>query len=463
MLFLTKRRVCMQLLLTLLAGPAMAQENPAGQGEEPRQTEDRPQDGTPSGTSQDPNVSGRELTIQEAIERTVDRGLTVEQATAERDAQKEAKRRAFSLIGPSVQVRYQHAFYKNELSQGSTLFRDAEEKRGSLIALQPLTGLYAGLKNAQITGLGEERANEGLKLAKIDAALQGAGAFLQAYGAQEQVAIAEASLAAAKSAYNDAKAMQRVGRLNQADLLKFELALSQAETRAVQARAAKVVAFAYLAQTIRLDANDKVQLKRDLPSPAILPTDGNDEEIAKNRPELRQAEITAEMASAQRNALYSAFVPSVNAFAQVDRNFGELTGPVAEEQTKYYGIQLQWELWNNGGSVFAIREAGARSVQARSLATQTRDAVHLDILQSRENYKAAQESLKQADAGVAQADEAYRIDQIRFKSGQISATDLIQSEAMRTNARGLQVNARTEFLTWHLRLQKSLGAELPKL
>jgi OMF family outer membrane factor len=287
---------------------------------------------------------------------------------------------------------------------------------------------------------------------------------LNAYQAQEQEEITAASLNAAKRQYEDALAIQRVGRLSQGDVLKFQLALSQAETRAAQARTTKEVAFAMLRQMIQAKDDENVALEQTLPKleEETIDIQKGIEQALAQRPEAKKAELATELADYNKDLAYAQFIPTVNIFKKWDRNFGEVAGFGGEKETSYYGISLKWDVWSNGSSVFAVREAIANKEKAEATRVSANDGVKLDVIQAWQNFQAAKQSLKFAQTGVTQAEEAYRIDQTRFKNGQISATDLIFSESAMSTAQGTRVAAETQYLLWHFRLQRSMGKDLPQ-
>ncbi len=417
---------------------------------------------------------GAPLSLKDAIDRGLNRSPNVSRAEAEYQAAVERKRGAWSNIGPKVTATYNEARFgeqqtaalpgANGAEPTSFVIRDDVTKNGSLTVTQPITGLYGIIEFGRYNSLASEQSGEGLKKARSDAAYGAAEAYLQAYQAQEQQVISEASIAAARSAFQDAQALQRVGRLNQGDLLKFQLALSQSEARAAQARAAKQISLAGLMMAIQAAPGEQIELEKELPKPTDPGADiEQGVEKAKGRPELRQAELQAEIATYSKKLAYAKLIPSVNAFYKHDRNFGELTGFGGEKDTKYVGLSVQWDIWNNGSSIFEIREAVALSGQAQAALTSARDAIRLDVIQANENYMAAKESMVLATSAVAQAEEAYRIDQTRFKNGQLSATDLIQSETAKSNAQGQLVAAQTQLMTWLFRLQKATGLNQPTL
>ncbi len=343
-------------------------------------------------------------------------------------------------------------------------FRDDVTKTGSLTIAQPITGLYAAIQYGRFSSMQQDFSFESLRQAKRDVAFQTAEAFLNAYQAQEQEEITAASLNAAKRQYEDALAIQRVGRLSQGDVLKFQLALSQAETRAAQARTTKQVAFAMLQQMIQAKDDETIVLEQNLPKleEETIDIQKGIEQALAQRPEAKKAELASELADYNKDLAYAQFIPSVNIFKKWDQNFGEVAGLGAEEKTAYYGISVSWDIWSNGSSVFAVREAISNKEKAEATRTSAKDGVKLDVIQAWQNFQAAKQSLKFAQTGVAQAEEAYRIDQTRFKNGQISATDLIFSESAMSTAQGTRVAAETQYLLWHFRLQRSMGKDLPQ-
>lgn len=409
------------------------------------------------------------LTLQEAVNRAVTSNPNVSQAQAEMDAATERKRGAWTNIGPRASATYREAHFAEEqripFPEGSsTLIRPEVTKSGSLTIAQPVTGLYAAVQYGRFSNMQQDFSFESLRQAKRDVAFQAAEAFLNAYQAQEQLEITAASLNAAKRQYEDALAIQRVGRLSQGDVLKFQLALSQAETRAAQARTTKEVAFAILRQMIQAKDDEALALEQNLPKLEEETVDiqkGIEQALAQ-RPESKKAELGTELADYNKDLAYAQFIPSVNVFKTWDRNFGEVGGLGGEKESTYYGISVTWDIWSNGSSIFAVREAIANKEKAEATRVSATDNVKLDVIQAWQNFQAAKQSLKFAQTGVTQAEEAYRIDQTRFKNGQISATDLIFSESAMSTAQGTRVSAETQYLLWHFRLQRSMGKDLPQ-
>ncbi len=412
----------------------------------------------------------RVLSLQDSISLAMGKSHLVIAAENSRDAAKEQKRNGFARLGPSATVSYNELHYEDKQTANfggnNLLVRDDVIKTGSLVVTQPITGLYGYIENARLSDLQQDLAEENLRSARMGAGFMGAEAFLRAYNAEEQLKIAEGSLAAAQSSANDASVAQRVGRLNQADYLKLQVNLSQAQTRLLQARAERASAIANLKQILRLSESENISLQADLPE-ANISEPAVDQAIKDGldkRSDVRIAAMNAETVSFQKKLAYTEFIPTVDVFGQLDRNFGESTAfGNQDKDVKYWGIRANWTFWNNGASVFKTRQAFAQTRAAEANAEMTKDQARVKIISAVENLKAAREGVKFAELGMKQAEEAYRIDGIRFKNGSISATDQVLSQNSKAFAQGEYVNARTRLLLAYFSLQQALGQEQPTL
>jgi outer membrane protein TolC len=87
----------------------------------------------------------------------------------------------------------------------------------------------------------------------------------------------------------------------------------------------------------------------------------------------------------------------------------------------------------------------------------------LDVQQALANFSASQEALAAAELAVTQAEEVYRIQAVRFKTGAILSSELLMSQNARDAAQARLVSAQTDLVAWNLKTQKALGLEQPQL
>lgn len=437
--------VSLALWSALVAAPALAQEPAAG--------------------------ATVQLTIGDAVARALDSSPRIKQAAADRDAQKEKRRGAWADVGPRVRGEYNLVRWEDEQTANfggqEIVLRPKESQVGSLTALQPITGGVALSAKAGLEGTQAELKEMTLTLTRSEVAYQTAELWLKAYQARRQLEIATQSVGAAESQQRDAAALERAGRMNRGDVLKLELAVSEAKARAAQARVGVEVTDASLREAVGLPADAPLALAGELP---VVASSAPEREAAfkeamERRLEPKLAEGGVEAAGFGKKLAYTNFSPSVNLFAKVERNFGEPAGlgGGGSRDTKTYGVQATWDIWNNGSHVFAVREAADQIVKAEEGVRGVHQQVRIDVQTAIANFKAAEESLALAKVAVDQAAEAYRIEQVRFRTGARSATDLILAETSNASAQGRLVTAQSDLITWNMRLRKALGDELPKL
>ncbi len=407
------------------------------------------------------------IKLADAVPLALGQAPALKAAEAQRNAQTEARRGAWSDVGPRVtaaysQVRFNDAV-KVPFGPNIITVRPAKSETASIMVAQPITGAVALIVKAKYEGLQEDLKEQSLQLTRADVAFRATDTWLTAYQAQRQLEIAEASVAAAESQARDGNAMERAGRVNRGDNLKLQLAVSEAKGNVALARAGRDTAFAALREALNMPMTEEVALDGELPAvPPPPETKQAVDEALGNRLETKQAKTGISVAHMYKDLAYATFTPQVSIFAKSEKNLAEVSFG-SEKFTHTYGVQASWDLWTNGTSVFQLRQASQGVIAAEEGVRGSDQQVRLDILQAIANYKASQESLAVAKVGVNQAEEAYRIEQARFKTGSRSATDLVLAETSRTAAKGRLVTAQTNLVRWHLKTQKALGAELPKL
>lgn len=413
----------------------------------------------------EPKVS---LSIHDAINQALEFSPRIKMAHADLQAQKEKNRAAWSDLGPRVKAEYNQVHFEErqsfKIGDNLMLVRDDVSKIGSITVAQPLTGAVALYQKARFEGAQVDLKQLGSAGVQTEVAFQTAESWLKAFQTQGQLDIAQASIVAVENQLKDAQAIERAGRMNRGDVLKLELAVSESRVRAAQMKAFKDVVFFSLKESIHLPVDKEFVLQAELPHISDLePTlDEALKQAFENRIDLKQSQGAIEIAYFGKKLAYTQFSPSINIFAKVDKNFGELTAFNSEQFSKTYGIQLSWDIWNNGSSVFATREASSQVAKAEESVRQVESLVRLDVTSALANLRAARESLALARVAVSQASEAYRIEKARFMTGTRSGTDLVLAETSQASAEVRLITAQTDFINGQLKLQKAQGEVKPK-
>ncbi len=410
------------------------------------------------------------ISLGDAVSKAVKLSSQKIAAEADFNAQNNKSWQAWTGIGPKVTADYTDIKFDKKLEKQygpmTIPVRDDKSRMGSITLAQPIVSLYPLIQYARFESTQTDIKYKVLKIVERETAFGAAEVYRRSQQAEEMHQIAQASIKAAENQSRDAQALYRVGKLTRGDLLKIEMAILDAKAQEAKAEAVKETAFSALCEMVglTLPCNPKLEvLSRNVNETAVsIPDLGTAVNAAMSkRFEMETANLGIELASFGKQLAYAKFTPQVNAFIKWERNF--TTQEDNEKNSRAIGLQATWELWDNGSRFFAVHEAAEQVAKAEALKADQERKIRLEIYQSTAYLKAAQETLSLARGAVSQAEESYRIEQARFKSGATTATELLLSETAQTRARGGLVAALTELDIQHLNLQKAMGHETPNL
>lgn len=409
-----------------------------------------------------------ELSIEQAVSMALEHSPLIKVSEHEKKAQESRRVSAWLDLGPRLSASFNGTLFdgKQSVNVGGKeiLMRDDFTKTGNIMVTQPISGLFAISQNARLEGKKDRLSGLNLKLTRAQTAFKTAELYLSVQQSLKMWEVTEASIQAREAQRGDGAALLRAGRINQGDFLKLELALSEAHLSESKARAQRDIAHFSLMELIGHPNPNSVSIvPLDLLSILeALPSLDDALTIAfSNRLEIAQAKQGQEIASLAQMASLVKFIPTVNIFAQMDRNFGTI-GMGGKEQSQMIGLTVNWEFWNNGSHVFQLHEASEIYAKSRYQADAVRQSVRLDVNQALMNLRAAKESFSFAHKAIEQADESYRIEKIKFSAGKSSATELVLAETAMTRAHANAISIFTEVKVQELKLQQALGKTRPE-
>jgi len=387
-------------------------------------------------------VNSAELTIEQALNLALRHSFEIKMAHSELNAQSAKHISSWLDLGPRLSASYNHVFYdgKQSINMGGQdlLVRDDVVKTGKIELIQPLTAIFPLMQNARLMGKQKDIKESAVKLSKAQLAFKVAELYLRAQQSERVWEIAKVSVEASVAQKKEGEARFRVERIHRGNLLKLELFESQSRLNEAQAKAARDIAYFNLKEAVGLS-------EAPILTPLVtagevifenLPTLEEALNLAlSNRQELKQAKLGQDIASITRLASVSKFFPSINFFAQVDRNFGN-PGFGGAKNNKMLGFNFNFEFFNSGAHIFQLREASFNSTKALYQGEVLKQAVRLEVMSALTSLNTAQEGLLLAHKAMEQANESYRIEKLQFSSGNGSATELLLAQTAKAQAEG---------------------------
>ncbi len=318
-------------------------------------------------------------------------------------------------------------------------------------------------------------ADAQLRSANIEVAAQSAqvsldvtSAYYDAALADQLVSIADSSVAETEAVLAQTRVARQVGNASQYDLLRAQVTHDNQLPVAIQARANRQVAYLRLKQLLNVSLDDSLRLTTGIEQangpalPAIAVNAPPPDTLAADRAPVRELDENVRAAQAQVTIARAERIPQ---FALVS-NYQRLYFPSAVFPSLNNGVN-NWTVGVStsfplldGGRIKGdelIAQAGLQ--QARAQREQTRQFAALDTRVALNALEEAQSTWEASRGTADQAQQAYAIDQVRYREGISTQTDLTQSRLLLEQALANRAQAARNLAVARVRL--ALLRDLP--
>ena len=407
----------------------------------------------------------RQLTFKGAIDLAL--GLNPEIAGA-KEAVNAANAKVSSVKArrlPSLGAAFIGNLYSKEydLMFGPQLFRLYKQDTSitDVTITQPLTGL-AYLSS--LVGAAQHDANatrDELDRTRLQVAYTTGEAYLRVLEARATALVAHQTVADLQSELDRAIQLRKAETYTDIDVLRFQSAKAAADQSALRADTAAQAALAALVVQLGLHDGDPVALTDDLPAtppPLALTIAQAQQRALAARPELQSAREHVSAADALTTAAKEKYLPNVTGIAEYTHNTG--VQPFQPQDQYFLGLRAQWTVWDWGETRDNVREAEHTRARAAIAADYLVDQVRLDVREKWLAAKAAYDSLAVADVQQKAAEEALRLQKVRFDNAAATTTDLLDAQTAATRARVQATLARYDYYLSLVALARSVG-DLP--
>jgi outer membrane protein TolC len=312
----------------------------------------------------------------------------------------------------------------------------------------------ADAANAQLTS-----ANIEVNAQRAQSALDVTSAYYDAALADQLVAIADSSVAQTEVVLAQTRVARQVGNAAEYDLLRAQVTRDNQLPAAIQARSNRQVAYLRLKQLLNMPLDNVVQLTTQIETPQgpNLPSIAStvvDTSVSGRAP-VRELDEAVRASEAQVRVARSERIPSlaiVSAFQRLyfpqqlfpSSNFGVNNWTI--------GVQTAFPILD-GGRIKGdqmIAEAGVK--QARAQREQTRQFAALDTRVALNQLEEAQATWEASKGTADQAQRTYAIDEVRFREGISTQTDLTQSRLLLEQSRANRAMAARNLAVARVRL-----------
>lgn len=255
------------------------------------------------------------------------------------------------------------------------------------------------------------------------------------------------------------QAQYDVGVVAKVDVLRSQVELANAKQTLIQAENSYQVAEANMNKIVGLPMDTTLQLDNLLVYNAY---DKNMDDClayaAEHRPELMQAKYNVDAAKGALMVARSGHMPQVAATAT--QQWSDSNWPGDENGKWGVGVNVSLNVFDTGVTLSKIHGAEADLKKAEETYRDTVNAVNLDVRSNYLGLREAEKRISTTKLAVEQADEDYRIAQLRYMSGVGTNTDVLDAQVALTQAKTNYTQALYDYNTSKTALETSIGVPM---
>lgn len=255
------------------------------------------------------------------------------------------------------------------------------------------------------------------------------------------------------------QAQYDVGVVAKVDVLRSQVELANAKQTLIQAENSYQVAEANMNKIVGLPMDTNLKLDNLLVYNAY---DKNMDDClayaADHRPELMQAKYGVDAAKGALLVARSGHMPQVAASAT--QQWYDSNWPGDENGNWGVGVNVSLNVFDTGVTLSKIHGAEADLKKAEETYRNTVDSVNLDVRSNYLGLREAEKRISTTKLAVEQADEDYRIAQLRYMSGVGTNTDVLDAQVALTQAKTNYTKALYDYNTSKTALETSIGVPM---
>ncbi len=412
-----------------------------------------------------PKIDGP-LTLEQAVDLALQKNLRVKAAGADARVMESMRRESLAPFWPqlsangyAVDQRMAPNVYTSAggtMARNYQVFNSDQNRDGNVTAMYSLFaggrdwyGYQAALRRA-------EAGREMQRSAEVEAAMQARLDYVAALREAENLRVTSDLLREVEERLRVTREAFEAGRVPRFYLLRDETERANVVQMQAMAQSRSEQALLALKTTLGVDLGSAVTLADRLePTSVQISVEDAVREASARQPEIKAAVKQREAAEAEVRAAYGGYFPQVSLSYMYDWAWGRsrawesqadgmrARGDNAEGHS--VGVVVTLPIFDGLMRENALKTAKAkldRAVQAEGL---VRQQIARDVHQAALMLAAAEKGVEASRAGLAQAEEEFRVVKERFDSGRGIQLEILDAQVAVTRARFNAVGALAEY------------------
>jgi len=303
--------------------------------------------------------------------------------------------------------------------------------------------------NLQKSKLNTRQTEAGAKLNVIIA-------YYNALQAQKTVQVNQQSVDNYRAHLNNVKQLYAAGNNARIEVLRSEVALSDAEQSLIKAQNANEIAMSTLKNIIKLDSAEEFILTEDFKYQAFQETLPFCLDYAQlHRKDLQEDQLAVAIAEKGLKIAGHGCLPTVD--LSVGASWDKRGLPSSNNHDYSAGVVINWNVFDNNVTKSQIEAAKAALEIATITANEDHDNVELAVRQSYLNMDEAGKRITSTGDAVKQAEETHYVASEKYKAGAGVMLDIIDSQRALSTAQLNYISAQYDFARGKATLENAMG------
>lgn len=392
-------------------------------------------------------------TLRDAMRMAMKHSPTLDAARAAYQQAKGATEEAYTAGNPTVGLSAGYTFTVPDMSVdmgGEKISVGFQHNYNASLAINQVISTFGRLHYSVLASqMAEYSALEQYRQALESQLATTANKYLNVLLAQESVVIAAQQLDAQKSSLRQAEDLYKGGTAAKFDVLSVRSAATSAELTLIEAKNALRLAKAALCSDMGLPIGTEFNVApfswEKIPDNVVSTYDLEESVLGalERRPEVKATQWAKEAAEARLELSRNNRNPSLALQSTVSNTRATAMSPGTTWVT---GLVLSVPIYDGGVEHAQTKQLEAAVQQLDANLENVRRGVRLDVEQCYYNLNSRWERIVQARVGLEQAEEAYRVAEVRYGAGLSTPTELLESQSSLVAAKRSLATAKYSYL-----------------
>ncbi len=338
-------------------------------------------------------------------------------------------------------------------------FSKEDFKTASISLVQPVFWGGKIYNNYRITSLMRESADEYIEITRQNILLECVAACCEYFRAKELLLSAQSYETAIRSHLKDVENLYRNGVLIENDLQKTKIHHENALLALLAAENALKLSKINLCRLSGIEMSTEIFLEDSFPDICIGRLDENIlvEIGLANRGELSVAELNLSAAVKRKTISLARFLPDVNFFATLRASNPDFELKDEWETGWILGVDFNLSIFEGFGRAAQVGASSSSLAQARENLLSAREIIEFEIRKNILELELADKKLKTSSEKLLSAEEYLSLSQLRFDSGVITNSELLDAHLMKSEAQTDFISAKADMVLCFVNLKRSVG------